>query len=107
MSVYTVHIGSSNVTSLPKSLAVTIVIMVALLLSACGGDDLETLTGKDKAMAGAPALQTIEARTSNGTAVDPHSPNVQAVAPTLFIWFPNNARTCTSMCFCVVSIVSK
>jgi len=77
-----VHIGSSNVTSLPKSLAVTIVIMVALLLSACGGDDLETLTGKDKAMAGSPALQTIEARTSNGTAVDPHSPNVQAVAPT-------------------------
>ena len=82
MSVYTVHIGSSNVISLPKSLTVGIVIMVALLLSACGGNDLETLTDKDKAIAASPALQTMEARTSNGTAVDPHSSNVQAVAPT-------------------------
>ena len=82
MSVYTVHIGSSNVISLPKSLAVAIVIMVALLLSACGGNDLETLTGKDKAMAASPALQTMEARKSHGTAVDPHSSNVQAIVPT-------------------------
>ena len=77
-----VHIGSSNVISLPKSLAVAIVIMVALLLSACGGDDLETLSGMDKAIAGSPALQTIEARKSNGTTVDPHGANVQAAAPT-------------------------
>jgi len=77
-----VHIGISNVISLPKSLAVAVVIMVALLLSACGGDDLETLSGMDKAVAASPALQTIEARKSNGTTVDPHRANVQAAAPT-------------------------
>ena len=71
-----IHIGSSNFISLPKSLAVAIVIMVALLFSACGGDDLEALSGKDKAIAGSPALQTIEARKANGTTVDPHEANV-------------------------------
>lgn len=77
-----IHIGSSNFISLPKSLAVAIVIMVAILSSACGGDDLEVLSGKDKAIAGSPALQTIEARKSNGTTVDPHGANVKTAIPT-------------------------
>ena len=64
-----------NIRFLPRSLVLATLMAAIFLISACGGD-IETLSGKEKAVAGSPALQTIEARgVGNETMVNPHSTN--------------------------------
>ena len=64
-----------NIRFLPRNLVLATLMAAIFLISACGGD-IETLSGKEKAVAGSPALQTIEARgVGNETMVNPHSTN--------------------------------
>jgi hypothetical protein len=87
-----VHPPSFNVISLPKTLALAMVVIVALLLSACGGADIEILSDQQKAINGSPALQTIEARSSSDTTAEPHAviataiPEIDMESARKYLW---------------------
>ena len=77
-----VHLDSRNFIFLTKSLVVVMVIVATLIISACVGDDSETLSDQKAAAAASPSLQTLEARKADGTTSNAPVANSHATLPT-------------------------